>query len=140
MPGTIEKEILAQEESLTQATRQLDIKAFDRIYADDAMVTGVTGEVTGKMSVLTEVKRAMRERETASTQGKKLVVSLDKEDIKVVTHGDTAVTSYRFMVRIETEGGDVHHRCRTTNVWLKRANQWQVIAGHNASLDPQGAR
>ncbi len=140
MLGTIAQEILAQEESLTQATRKLDIKAFDCIYADDVMFTGVTGEVAGKMGVLTEVERAMKEREAAAAQGKKLVVSLDKEDIKVVTHGDTAVTSYRFVVRIETEGGDVHHRCRTTNVWLKRANQWQIIAGHNASLDPPGER
>jgi hypothetical protein len=28
MPGTIEKEILAQEENLTQAARQLDIKTL----------------------------------------------------------------------------------------------------------------
>jgi hypothetical protein len=25
-------------------------------------------------------------------------------------------------------------------VWLKRKGQWQIIAGHMASLDPQGAR
>ncbi len=67
-------------------------------------------------------------------------VVLDKEDIKVVTHGDTAVTSYRFVVRIQGEGVDIHHRYRTTNVWLKRENQGQIIAGHMASLDPQGAR
>ena len=32
MPGTIEQEILTQEENLTQAKRQLDVNAFDRIY------------------------------------------------------------------------------------------------------------
>jgi hypothetical protein len=35
---------------------------------------------------------------------------------------------------------DIHRRYRTTNVWLKRESQWQIIAGHMASLDPQGAR
>jgi hypothetical protein len=25
-------------------------------------------------------------------------------------------------------------------VWLKRGGQWQIIAGHMTSLDPQGAR
>ena len=59
MPGTIEQEILTQEESLTQAKRQLDISAFDRIYADDVMMTGVTGEVCGKASLLTEAARGV---------------------------------------------------------------------------------
>ena len=140
MPGTIEQEILTQEENLTQAKRQLDISAFDRIYADDVMFTGVTGDVCGKAGLMTEAARGVTERDNAAAQGKKFVASLDKEDIKVVTHGDTAVTSYRFVVRIQGEGVDIHHRYRTTNVWLKRENQWQIIAGHMASLDPQGAR
>jgi ketosteroid isomerase-like protein len=140
MPGTIEQEILTQEENLTQAKRQLDISAFDRIYADDVMFTGVTGEVCGKAGLMTEAARGVTERDNAAAQGKKFVASLDKEDIKVVTHCDTAVTSYRFVVRIQGEGVEIHHRYRTTNVWLKRENQWQIIAGHMASLDPQGAR
>jgi len=140
MPGTIEQEILTQEESLAQAKRRLDISAFDRIYADDVMFTGVTGEVCGKAGLLTEAARGVTERDNAAAQGMKFVTSLDNEDIKVVTHGDTAVSSYRFVVRIQGDGLDIHHRYRTTNVWLKREGQWQIIAGHMASLDPQGAR
>jgi ketosteroid isomerase-like protein len=140
MPGTIEQEILTQEENLTQAKRQLDINAFDRIYADDVMMTGVTGEVCGKASLLAEAARGISERDNAAAQGKKFVTSLDNEDIKVVTHGDTAVSSYRFVVRIQGDSLDIHHRYRSTNVWLKRGSQWQIIAGHTSSLDPQGAR
>ena len=140
MPGAIEQEILTQEENLTQAKRQLDTNAFDRIYADDVMFTGVTGEVSGKAALMTEAARGITERDNAAAQGKKFVTSLDNEDIKVVTHGDTAASSYRFVVRIQGEGVDVHRRYRTTNVWLKRGNQWQIIAGQMASLDPQGAR
>jgi len=139
MPGTIEQEILTQEENLTQAKRQLDINAFDRIYADDVMMTGVTGEVCGKASLLAEAARGISERDNAAAQGKKFVTSLDNEDIKVVTHGDTAVSSYRFVVRIQGDSLDIHHRYRSTNVWLKRGSQWQIIAGHTSSLDPQGA-
>jgi ketosteroid isomerase-like protein len=140
MPGTIEQEILTQEETLIQAKRQLDINAFDRIYADDVMMTGVTGEVSGKAGLLTEAARGISERDNAAAQGKKFVTSLDNEDIKVVTHGDTAVSSYRFVVRIQGDSLDIHHRYRSTNVWLKRGSQWQIIAGHTSSLDPQGAR
>lgn len=140
MTGTIEQEILTQEENLTQAKRQLDIAAFDRIYADDVLFTGVTGEVCGKAGLMAEAARGVSEREAAAAQGKKFSASIDKEDIKVVTHGDTGVASYRFVVRLQGEGMDIQRRYRTTNVWLKRAGQWQVIGGHMASLDPQGAR
>ncbi len=140
MPGAIEQEILMQEENLTQAMRQMDVSGFDRIFADDIMFTGVTGEVIGKMGLMTEVVRGISERDAAAAQGKKLVMSFDKEDIKVVTHGDTVVTSCCFSHRVQGEGMDIQRRYRTTTVWLKRGNQWQIIAGHTASLDPQGAR
>ncbi len=64
-------------------------------------------------------------------------MSFEKEDIKVVTHGDTAVASYRFMVRIQGEGIDIQRRYRNTDVWLKRNDRWQIIGGHLSTLDPQ---
>jgi ketosteroid isomerase-like protein len=140
MTGITEREILMQEESLTQAMRQMDVSAFDRIFADDVMFTGITGEVSGKVGLMTEVTRGISERDAAAAQGKKIVMSFDKEDIKLVTHGDTVVTSCRFMHRIQGEGIDIQRRYRTTTVWLKRGDQWQIIAGHTASLDPQGSR
>jgi len=140
MHGTVEQEILTQEENLTQAKRKLDIAALDRIYADDVLFTGVTGEVCGKAGLMSEARQGILQREAAVAQGKKMVASFDKEDIKVITHGDTAVASYRFVIQIQGEGIDIHRRYRSTDVWLKRENAWQVIAGHTASLDPQGAR
>lgn len=140
MHGNIEQEILTQEENLTQATRQLDISALDRIYADDIIFISVTGETCGKASLMGEARQGITQRESAAAQGKKIVASFDKEDIKVVTHGDTAITSYRFLIKVQGEGMDINRRYRTTNVWLKRENCWQVVAGHTTSLDPQGAR
>ena len=140
MPGTVEQEILTQEENFTQAQRQLDVSALDRMLADDILFTGVTGEVCGKAGMLSELREGIAQRDAAVAQGKKMAVSFDKEDIKVVTHGDTAATSYRVIIRIQGEGVDIQRRYRRTVVWLKRSNVWQVIAGQMASLDPQGAR
>ena len=137
MTGPTEKEILMQEESLTQAMRKMDVSAIDRLFADDVMFTGVTGEVSGKVGLMAEVTRGISERDEAEIQGKKIVRSFDKEDIKLVTHGDTVVTSCLFIQRIQGEGMDVERRYRTTTVWQKRGDQWQIIAGHTASLGPQ---
>jgi ketosteroid isomerase-like protein len=140
MSGTIEQEILTQEENLTQAQRQLDVSALDRIFADDVIFIGVTGEVCGKAGLMSEVRQGIAQRDAATAQGKNAPISFDKEDIKVVTHGDTAIASYRFIIRHPIEGMDRLRRYRRTNVWLKQSNYWQIIGGHLTSLAPQGAR
>src|SRR5262245_47572919 len=119
MPGQIEAEILTHEENLTQAQRQLDISALDRLFADDVMFTGVTGETCGKAALFSEWREGIAQRDNAIREGKKVSVSFDKEDIKVVTHGDTAVSSYRFIIRIQGENVDIVRRYRRTMVWLK---------------------
>jgi ketosteroid isomerase-like protein len=134
MSGTLEQDILMQEERLTLATRQFDLDALDRIYADDIMFTGVTGTTCGKSSLMDEARRGLAQREAAA-ETKHFVASFDKDDIKVVAHGDTAVTSYRFTVTIQNNGQETRRRFRTTNVWMKRQPGWQVMAGHTASLD-----
>jgi len=134
MAGTLEQEILAQEERLTRATRELDLDALDGIYADDILFTGVTGATCGKSNLMDEARRGVAERQAAA-QARPFVASYAKDDVRVVAHGDTAVTSYRFVVTIKGPGQEIQHRCRTTNVWMKREPGWQVIAGHTASLD-----
>jgi ketosteroid isomerase-like protein len=132
--STPEQEIVAQEEQLTLATRQLDVDSLDRIYADDIMFTGVTGVTCGKAGLMDEARRGVAQRQAAAGT-KHFVASFDKEDLNVVAHGDTAVTSYRFIVTIEHDGQQVRRRFRTTNVWMKRPRGWQVVAGHTSSLD-----
>lgn len=134
MAGTIEQEVLAQEEQLTLATRQIDLAALDRIYADDILFTGVTGVTCSKSNLMDEARRGLAERQAAAGT-KHFVASYDKGDIKVVAHGDTAVTSWRFAVTVHHDGQDTVRAYRTTNVWMKRQSGWQVIAGHTASLD-----
>jgi len=133
MTRTTEQEILAQEDRLTQATRQLDLEALDRIYADDILFTGVTGATCTKANLMDEARRGVAERQAAG-ETKHYVATYDKADIKVVAHGDTAVTSWRFVITIENNGEQTSRAYRTTNVWMKRQPGWQVIAGHTASL------
>jgi len=136
-----EHEILRQEELLAHAKQTLDLEAVDRIYADDLLLTGVLGEPTcGKSAVIEEVKRGIAERERATASGRALVTSCDNEDLKVATHGDAAIASYRFVVRIKGENVDIQRRYRTTNVWMKRQGRWQIVGSHTAFvLDPKQA-
>jgi ketosteroid isomerase-like protein len=138
MPTNAEQEVLTQEENLTLATRKLDIDTLGRIYADDILMTGVLGETCGKSFVMEEAKRGAAQRETAAAAGNHFEGSYEKEDLRIVLLGDTAVTSYRFVVKMKGPGIDVHRRYRTTNVWAKRNGSWQVVAAHTAFvLDPK---
>lgn len=138
MATNVEQEVLTGEENLTSATRSLDIAALERIYADDILMTGVLGETCGKTALIDEAKRGIAQRQSAAAAGKHFEGSYDKEDLKIVTNGDIAVTSYRFVVKMKGPGIDVHRRYRTTNVWAKWHGSWQVVAAHTAFiLDPK---
>ena len=138
MPNDFEQQVLEQEQALTFSTRTLDIEALDRIYADSILMTGVLGETCGKAFLMDEARRGVAHRESAAAAGKHFEGSYEKEDLKVVVIGDTAVTNYRFVVKMQGPGVDVHRRYRTTNVWAQRNGSWQVVAAHTAFvLDPK---
>jgi len=135
MTGRIDTDIAAAEERLTEATRQVDVDALDRIYADDIMFTGVTGVICDKKAVMDEARRGVAERKAAAEKQSPVVVSYDKDDLRTVRHGATAVSSFRFSVTIRANGQqEITRRYRSTNVWMKRAEQWQVVAAHTAAM------
>jgi ketosteroid isomerase-like protein len=134
-----EQEILNHEAELLRAKQTLDLEALRRIYADDLMLTGVLGEPTcSKSAVIEEVQRGIKERASAIASGKSFQVSAENEDLKVATCGDTAVAAYRFVVKVKGENVDTHRRYRTTNVWARRQDGWQIVAAHTSLvLDPK---
>ncbi len=131
----VEKEIRKLEEELTQTEMRVDVDALDRIYADDIMVTAPIGICVDKSAVMDEVRQAAE---------KAVVGRYDKDDLKVRTYDDTAVTSYRMTAEAMFEGMDIKRQLCITNVWMKRNGRWQIVARHTASLPgdtpPSGER
>src|SRR5262245_64599732 len=126
------REIMAQEDALTRATRTLDIETLDRLYADDIVMTGVLDATCTKPALMDEIRRGIALRDTAGTSGAQLVTSYDKEDLNVAVHGDVGISTYRFVFTAKSESIDVRRRHRTTNVWMKRDGHWQIVAGHTS--------
>ena len=134
MTGNLDTDIATAEERLTEATRRVDVDALNRIYADDIIFTGVTGAICDKRSVMDEARRGLAARQAATSPDAIAVVAYDKDEIRAIRHGDTAVASFRFGVTIRGDGKEVVRRYRTTNVWMKRSDRWQVVAAHTAAL------
>jgi ketosteroid isomerase-like protein len=140
MNGVLEQEILAQEDELTRATRTLDIDVLNRLYADDILMTGVLDGTCTKPAIIDELKRGIAQRDSMKAAGKQVVASYDKEDLTIAVHGETAISTYRFVLTVKGESIDVHRRHRTTNVWMKRQGRWQIVAAHTAfALDAKQA-
>lgn len=121
----VESEILRLEEELTLTEQRLDVQALDRLYADDIMVTAPIGICVDKPGVMSEVRSAAE---------KAVVGRYDKDDLKVRAFGDTAVSSYRMAAEATFEGKEIKRQLCVTNVWMKRNEQWQIVARHTASL------
>lgn len=135
MSAAVDREILALEDDLTSATREADVDRLDRLYADDIIFTGITGVICDKSAVMDEARRGRAQRAAgAASPTAPVVVGYEKDDIRAVQHGDTAVTSYRFAVTIRADGKEVIRSYRTTNVWMKRGETWQVVAAQTAAL------
>ena len=134
MTGIVDVDIVAAEERLTQATRRIDLDMLDRIYADDIIFTGVTGVICDKAAVMDEARRGAAARAAAASNDAPAVVAYDKDELCAVRHGTTAVSNFRFSITIRGDGQEVVRRYRTTNVWMKRGDEWQVVAAHTATL------
>src|SRR5688572_1902895 len=107
--NAVEKEILRLEEELTQTEMRIDVEALDRIYADDIMVTAPIGLVVDKPAVMAEVRLAAE---------KAKVERYDKDNLKLRSYGDTAVTSYRITTKARFEETDINAQFCITNVWM----------------------
>ena len=134
MASILDTEIATAEEHLTDATRRIDVDALNRIYADDIIFTGVTGVICDKTGLMDEARRGAAARASAASTQAPSVVAYDKDDIRTVRYGATGVASFRFSVTIRNDGQEVTRRYRSTNVWMKRGDQWQVVAAHTAAM------
>ena len=120
-----EDQILKLEEELTQTEMSVDVDVLDRIFAADILVTAPIGMCVDKPAVMNEIREAAE---------RAVIERYDKEDLKVRAFGDTAVSSYRMIAEATFDGMEIKRQLCITNVWMKRNEQWQIVARHTASL------
>jgi uncharacterized protein (TIGR02246 family) len=94
-----------------------DAAALDRIYADDYTFINESGEFTTKAPRLAAIK-----------SGEMKYESLSFEDVNVRVYGNTAVATYRAMVKARSKGQDVGGALRVTITLVKTKGRWQVVA------------
>ncbi len=112
-----EQEVRQVERELTEALGRGDLRAVERIYADDYTLTGADGEFRDKPQRLAALK--LSDPKAASR---------NRDDIKVRVYGDTAVVTGRTLFKELVKGVERTEGRRFTHVFVKRQGQWQMVA------------
>ena len=115
----IDAEVVALESELRTAMLAGDVAALERLVDDDLLFTMPNGALIGKADDLL----AHRSRRMQLTQ----ITLLDQHILQL---GSTAVVSALMELAGSYEGAPFDGPFRYTRVWVKRAENWRVVAGH----------
>jgi ketosteroid isomerase-like protein len=116
-----EQAVLKLTQEWLDAETKVDRAALNRIIADDFVGTGPRGTTVSKTDVIP--------REGSDSHG----LAISGQDIKVRVFGDTAIVTGRGIPKVQDRP-----ELRITVVFLKRADRWQMVAGHLSAVPPDG--
>ena len=120
-----EEQVLAAERELQAAQRASDVEALDRLLHDDLLAVGPDGALVGKADDL-----------AAHRSGVFKIAELVEEDLRVLVHGELAVTFVVLRIRGSIGDEEVSGLMRYTRTWTRDGDAWRVIAAHIAPAAP----
>jgi ketosteroid isomerase-like protein len=115
----VEQVLLKLERDWEQANAKNDVAALERILAPEFTSTDSDGKVTTRAEIFAK-RRAGQVSFTAFTQ----------DDYKVTVLGDAAIVTGRMTINATRDGKSWSGQERFTDVFVRRAGQWQAVASH----------
>jgi hypothetical protein len=122
------QELMQLERDIGKANVERDYGFFDRVEADEFIFTDSGGAVTTKKEDLESVK--------APANADSKLLSYDVDDLKVMLYGKTAVVWGRSTLKGINKGQEWTGQSRFTDVFVRRDNRWQIVAGHSSRIRP----
>jgi uncharacterized protein (TIGR02246 family) len=116
--------ISAIEQRLASAWVTGDRAFIESVLADDWSVTDASGQVLTKRQVIDETFR----------DGDRRVDSMTVDEVRVRVYGDTAVVTGRTRAAGQYEGRTVTVTLRFTDVCVRTAGRWQIVASHASTV------
>jgi ketosteroid isomerase-like protein len=111
--------VLALEKKWTEAYKQRDISLLSSLLAEDFAITVEDGSTFGKEGYISH---------SADTSVHVEVAELS--ELRVHMHGNVAVVTGAYHETGTSKGKHYEYHDRLTDVWMKTAGKWQVVASH----------
>ena len=112
-------QVKALDFKLTEAYKQRKFDLLASLLDDDFVITFEDGNVFGKTGYIS----------FSATSTIKVDVA-EMTDVKVRTHGNTAILTGVYHERGKDKDGPYDYRDRFTDVWMKSGGKWRLIASH----------
>ena len=120
------EELMQLERDIGKANVNRDYDFFDRVEADEFIFTDSGGGITTKKEDLQSVK--------APANPDSKLLSYDVDEMKVMLYDKTAVVTGRSTVKGINKGQEWTSQSRFTDVFVRRDNRWQIVAGHSSRI------
>ena len=102
-----------------------DAAAYERLFADDFIVTKMGGKQATKAQEIAEARTG----ETKFEVGR-------SEDVKVRFYGNTAIVNGRWVEKSVTKGKPFEGSHMYTTVYVKRDGKWQIVSDQVTPMTP----
>lgn len=108
--------------------RSIKRKDFDRIVAEDFLITGANGKILNKAQKRANVAADYTEFAPDA------VFKIDEESAKVRVFGSAAISTGFIIEKYMSKDMKINGRVYFTNTYLKRNGRWQVVASHFTNI------
>jgi hypothetical protein len=102
-----------------------DMTAFDRIVAEDFMITHSRGKVLNKAQKRADI---IGSHSTSSTPSPESVFKIEDSSTLVRVYKEVAISTGYITEKYSYQGKQVIDRVYFTNTYLKRDGRWRVLA------------
>jgi ketosteroid isomerase-like protein len=117
-------DITAVEKDWAQKVRTRDVKALEKLLADDLIYAHSTGIVDNKQTYLSKIG-----------EGRQVYKTVDHQKIEVRLHGSSAVTHCIMRMAGTNQAGPFDDKVMMIHVWVKKGASW-ILAAHQTTKVP----
>lgn len=117
---------LMDKQWIIEAYFSRDLKDFDRIVAEDFLITAANGKVLTKAEKRANVARDYTDEATRSQSG--YIFDIDTDSHRVRLFNNTAVSNGFIVENYAWKTQKINNRVHFTNTYVKRNGRWQVVA------------